>query len=89
MSIGLHEKPVGWNAMGQIKVRLLMEQLQNLVVGSREEPNGLRKKFGENPHTKWDNYFSGDLIMDWLGTNYSSATMTCQHDSLPFNAPGE
>jgi hypothetical protein len=29
-------KTVGWNEMGQIEVRLLMKQLEKMVVGTRE-----------------------------------------------------
>ena len=42
-----------------------------------------QKVFMEKPHTTWDNYFSGDLVMDWLGQNGFRATMTCRIDRLP------
>ena len=28
-----------------------------------------RKIFREHPHSKWDNYFNGDHITNWLGGN--------------------
>jgi hypothetical protein len=85
----LHDKPVGWNAMGQIELGLLMEQLEKIVVGTREVPNGMQKIFREKPHTTWDYYFSGDLMFDCLGTNGFGATMTCCCDPLPSIVPGE
>jgi hypothetical protein len=39
--------------------------------------------FTEKPHSTWDNYFFGDLIMDYLGENGFAATMTCQQNRLP------
>jgi len=54
------------------------------------EPAGpsVKKIFKEKFHSTWDNYFSGDVIMDWLGTNGFGATMTCRRDRLLFGVPG-
>eukprot|EP00549_Striatella_unipunctata_P025554 CAMPEP_0118723430 /NCGR_PEP_ID=MMETSP0800-20121206/31998_1 /TAXON_ID=210618 ORGANISM="Striatella unipunctata, Strain CCMP2910" /NCGR_SAMPLE_ID=MMETSP0800 /ASSEMBLY_ACC=CAM_ASM_000638 /LENGTH=112 /DNA_ID=CAMNT_0006631853 /DNA_START=360 /DNA_END=695 /DNA_ORIENTATION=+ len=41
------------------------------------------KIFCEPPNFTWDNYFSGYEIMDYLGENGFSATMTCRQDRLP------
>ena len=50
----------------------------------REGEEGYEKKiFRENPHSTWDNYFSGDHIMDELGGIVFGATMTCRRYRLP------
>ena len=41
------------------------------------------KIFCEHPHSTWENYFSGDQIMNWLGGNGFGAKMTCRGDRLP------
>ena len=46
-----------------------------------------RKIFKEKPHTTWDNYFSGDDIMNWCGKNEWPCTMTCQRGRLPKKVP--
>lgn len=37
----------------------------------------------------WDNYFSGDQIMEWLGANGFSATMTTNRGRAPVGVPRE
>ena len=51
--------------------------------GSRE------KIFREHPHSTWENYFSGDQIMDWLGGNLFGATMSCMRDRFPGEIDGK
>ena len=65
---------------------LLMQKINKLCVGS--VGNG-PKIFRVKPHSTWDNYFSGDGILDWLGTNGFGATMTCRRDRLPAKIKGE
>ena len=47
-----------------------------------------RKIFKAFPHSTWDNFFSGDRVMDWLGSKGFGATMTCRQDRLPSDVPG-
>ena len=68
------------------EVFLLMEKIKKLSI--RSTCSG-PKIFREKPHTTWDNYFSGDAVMDWLGTNGFGATMTCRRDRLPAKVKGE
>jgi hypothetical protein len=50
------------------EVILLMEKIKKLcILGSTS--SGL-KIFREKPHSTWDNYFSGDAVMDWLFSIY-------------------
>jgi len=45
------------------------------------------KIFKSYPHMTWDNYFSGDAIMNHLGRKGFGATMTCRRDRLPGGVP--
>ena len=73
--------PTGCN-----EVLLLIEKLKKLCVGS--DSSG-PKIFREKPHCTWDNFFSGDIVMDWLGEQGFGATMTCRRDRLPSKIKGE
>ena len=84
----LHEKPQGWTRMGQVEVRLILEKLVPMV-RSKPHMNGINQIFSRFPHTTWDNYFSGDKIMDWLGQRGFGAMMTCRRDLLPAGIPGK
>ena len=80
--------PDNWTLTGQSEVRNIVEQLLPHVEGEPADPS-VKKIFKEKFHSTWDNYFSGDVIMDWLGTNGFSATMTCRRDRLPSGVPGK
>ena len=64
---------------GPNECMLLMHQINRLVEG---QPGNCKKIFRSKPHSTWDNFFSGDKIFEWLGTNGFVATMTCQCDRL-------
>jgi hypothetical protein len=89
----LHEKPAGWTIMGQIEVRLVMQKVAAMVINNDHDEVlnhvATRKVFRERPHSTWDNYFSGDKVLNWLGANNFAATMTCRRDRLPGEVPGE
>ena len=72
-------KPLGWNVWGNLDVKEIMEVMKLMVEG---EEGGERKIFREHPHSIWDNYFSGDHIMDWLGVNGFGDFITCKRDQL-------
>ena len=57
-----------------------MDVLKLVVEGEEGDKKTILCK---HPHSAWDNYFSGDHIMDWLGGNGFGATMTCRRDKLP------
>jgi hypothetical protein len=76
----MHEKPIGWNKQGPNEVRMIMEKINQMVVG--EGTANVRKIFTEKPHSTWDNHFSGDHVMDWLGMQGLGATMTCRRDRI-------
>ena len=80
--------------MGPIEVRMIMEKLGTMLIPEQQQQINCKNKvpkklFREKPNATWDNYFSGDLIMSWLGENGFGATMTCRRDRLPLQIPGE
>lgn len=73
----------GWNMQGPVEVRLLMESINPFTKGG-----DAKCLWGEDkPHSTWDNHFSGCQVLDWLGENGFSATMTCRRDRLPRGVP--
>ena len=48
-----------------------------------------RPLFREMPHITWDNYFSGDQIMEYAAENGWGLTMTFRRDRLPSDIPEE
>ena len=84
----LHVKPTDWTASGPLEVRRIMEKVSRMVMYGEDTEDGSTKKvFRAKPHTTWDNYFSSDLVMDWLGQNGFGATMTFRRDRLPSSVP--
>jgi hypothetical protein len=73
-----------WTKQGPSEVQRIIEQLGSMVIGAPR--NKTCQIFSEKPHSTWDNYFSGDLIMDYLGEQGFAATMTCQRNRLPKGA---
>jgi len=62
---------------------MIAEQLEQMLK-TDANPKGI---FHERPHMTWDNFFSGDSIMNWLGQKGFAATMTCRRDRLPKDVP--
>ena len=62
-----------------------MEGMKLMVEGEDEEE---RKIFHEHSHSTWNNDFSGDQIINWIGVNGFGATITCMRDRLPGNTKG-
>ena len=59
----VHIMPTGWTIMGQLEVRK-MNLMQNMVEG---EEGGAEDIYIEHIYYTWDNHFSGDRTMNWLG----------------------
>ena len=72
-----------WTKQGPNEVRRIIEELEQMVIGAPAGTSLSRQVFSEKPHSTWDNHFSGDLIMDYLGEKGFAATMTCQRNRLP------
>ena len=72
---------------GPSEVRQLIENhIAHLVVGN-DPKESKQQIFAEKPHSTWDNYFSGDQILNWLGSQGYGATMTFRRDRLPKDVP--
>ena len=82
----LHKAPDGWTVQGMVEARRLLEKLQPMVVG---ESGQMKKIFRKKPHVTMDNFFSGDKICDWIGSNGFGCTMTCRRDRLPSGVPAK
>ena len=83
----LHPKPDGWNAMGPLEVRRIMEAITPLIIG--EQSDGRKQIFRIKPHSTWDNYFSGCQIFNWMGEEGYETTMTTRRDRLPSGVRGD
>jgi len=75
----MHLRPAPFTKEGPNEVRMIAEQVQ-MMLKTDANPNGI---FFERPHFTWDNYFSGDAIMDYLRSKGFATTMTCRRDRLP------
>ena len=86
----LHPPCNGWNsgAQGPQEARRIAEMIKPMC-DTEPEVAGIKQIFPSYPHFTWDNYFSGDHIMDWLGENGFGAIMTCRRDRLPQGVKGE
>ena len=77
----LHERPQGFTQEGPNEVWMVVDALEPMV------GRGIGKIFKTFPHMTWDNYFSGDSVMDYLGRKGFGATMTCRRDRFPGGVP--
>ena len=67
-----------------------MDKVSKMVMDGEDTKDGSTKNaFRAKPYITWDNYFSGDLVMYWLGQNGFGATMTCRRDRLPSVVPNQ
>ena len=62
-----------------------MEVLKLMVEG--DDTNKI-KIFRKHPHSTWENCFSGDQIMNWIGGNGFGYTLACRRDRLPGDIEG-
>lgn len=63
-----HIKLDGLTATGMIETRRLLEQVDSMIGGN--EDSDLKKLYSIKPHITCDNYFSGEKIFDWIGSNW-------------------
>ena len=59
----LHEIPDDWTLIGQYEAHYIKEKL-TLPVESETDGPEVKKIFKEKFHFTWDNFFSGNVIMD-------------------------
>eukprot|EP00957_Ditylum_brightwellii_P082081 6241530-Ditylum_brightwellii.AAC.1 len=72
--------------MSQYKVRAVLEQLKPMIQG---EAGDCREILIKHSCSIWDDYFSSNRIMDWIGGERFGSVMTCTKDHLPGDTPGE
>jgi hypothetical protein len=86
-----HERPRGWNKQGPFEVKEILADVQQMVrgygVGDGGEDDQAHYLWDELPHFTWDNFFSGDQILDYIGLLGFGALMTCRRDRLPTGIP--
>jgi hypothetical protein len=86
-----HQKPHGWNKQGPFEVKQILANVQVMVRGYGDGDGGEDDKaqylWDELPHFTWDNYFSGDKILNHIGLLGFGALMTCRRDRLPAGIP--
>ena len=59
----VHKRPTGFGKKGPNEARMLHEKITLLIVGEEQQP-GAKQIFKSNPYFTYDNYFSGDTIMN-------------------------
>ena len=72
-----------------VEARRLIEALESMVVKSDDTSTSNFQIYDQNPHVTMDNYFSGDKVLDWIGSKGFGATMTCRRDRLPSSIPSK
>ena len=53
------------------------------------EEGGERKILCEHPHSTWEDDFSGDQNMNWVGGNVFGAMIMCSRDQLSGDIEGQ
>eukprot|EP00957_Ditylum_brightwellii_P187749 14295751-Ditylum_brightwellii.AAC.1 len=53
------------------------------------EAGNCKKILIKHPYNIWDNYFSGNRIMEWMDSEGFGGVMTCRRDCLHGDSPGE
>ena len=84
----LHDSP--FSLGGPAEARMLCEQLEPMIVTGIEEAENTNKPRGiysEKPHLTFDNYFSGDCIVQYACEKGFGLTMTVRRDRLPKGIP--
>ena len=85
----LNEKRPGVGATGPNEVLDLLAVLRPMVQGE-EAVEGVRQIFSTCPATTWDNFFSGDDLMDHPDVGDKWPIMgTVRRDRLPKGVPGK
>jgi hypothetical protein len=79
-----YEPENGWTDMGPVEVKRMMDIVYLLIIGNKKDPEDNRKQiFEEQSHLTVDNFFSGDMVTNYLGEQGWKGTMTCRRDRLP------
>ena len=81
----LLDHPKGVTAKGQAEVIHLANKIEKMVkIGEGDEGNGSEKKiFKKKPCFTFDNFFSGEYSLNYLGNNGFGGVFTCARNRLP------
>jgi hypothetical protein len=71
----------GFTQQGPNEVRIISEKIKAMIDDTENE------LWTSKPHFTFDNFFSGDRVMDWLGEEGFGALTTCRRDRLPKGIP--
>jgi len=75
---------------GRSEVYMICENLKSLTLaGKSKNPFRPVPIYREKPHMTWDNFFSGDSIMQYCVDEGFPMTMTCRRDRLPGQMPSK
>ena len=78
------QREPGWTAEGPYEIKRILDDIEPQCDGGAGNDNGDgRKIWREKPHLCFDNYFSGDKVINEIGKRGFKATMTCRRDRLP------
>eukprot|EP00957_Ditylum_brightwellii_P197862 15072857-Ditylum_brightwellii.AAC.1 len=80
-------QPTGFNEVPN-EVRMLMEKLDNIIIGESTNKN-VKRIFKEEPALCFDNYFSHDNTSDLAGKKGFAPLYTVSHDCLPNSVPAQ
>lgn len=64
---------------------MICDKLKKLVDGTEGRDKTIFRSY---PHMIFDNYFSGDKVMDYVGSQGFGCLMTCRRDRLPGDCDG-
>ena len=72
----------GFTQKGPNEVRMIVDKLEPMVRG-KDVVDGVKQIFDKGPCMCWDNYFSGDVIFDYVGRKGMGMISTVRRDRLP------
>ena len=76
----IQDKKDGWTMNGPKEVRRIVDSIESLIKGSfQNEADTRRQIWSKKPHMTWDNYFSSDKIIDYVGQKGFGMMCTVQH----------
>jgi len=80
----LWDKPAGFTAEGPNEARMLIDKIDDMIIGESMEENKHTKKIvTTRPGVTFDNYFSGNNIFDYARQKGFGLCTTVWHNRLP------
>ena len=80
----LWERPAGFTLEGTNDVKMILDNIDRIIIGDGHvETVNTRKIFKKRPGLFWDNYFSGDIILDHAERKVYGMLSTVRRNCLP------